>query len=209
MMASHPRWCRPLDEWRRHLRGFIREAEPQARLELASFLDFRCVAGQAELARTLRAFVGEELAGTPALLPLLARDVAQYRPPKGLFGGLSAGPGGIDTKDVAAAIESVARLYALSHRLPETSTFDRLRRLEEVGAVSATGHEELAQAYGFVMTLRLRRQVSRLGSGQPADNEVDPRSLNHLEEGLLKQVLSLLGTFQKKIQSDFLGGAGL
>jgi CBS domain-containing protein len=75
--------------------------------------------------------------------------------------------------------------------------------------VSATGHEELAQAYDFVMTLRLRRQVSRLGSGQPADNEVDPRSLNHLEEGLLKQVLSLLGTFQKKIQYDYLGGAGL
>ena len=209
MMASQPRWCLSLDEWRRHLRGWIREAEPQARLELASFLDFRCVAGQAELARTLRAFVGEELAGTPALLPLLARDVAQYRPAKGLFGGLSSGPGGIDTKDVAAAIESVARLYALSHRLPETSTFDRLRRFEEVGAVSATGHEELAQAYDFVMTLRLRRQVSRLGSGQPADNEVDPRSLNHLEEGLLKQVFSLLGTFQKKIQYDFLGGAGL
>jgi PAS domain S-box-containing protein len=209
MMASQSRWCRSLDEWQRQLRGFIREAEPQARLEIASFLDFRCVAGQAALARTLRDFVGEELAGTPALLPLLARDVAQYRPPKGLFGGLSSGPGGIDTKDVAAAIESVARLYALRHRLPETSTFDRLRRLEEVGAVSATGHEELAQAYDFVMTLRLRRQVSRLRSGQPADNEVDPRSLNHLEEGLLKQVFSLLGTFQKKIQYDFLGGAGL
>ncbi|HSL85120.1 MAG TPA: DUF294 nucleotidyltransferase-like domain-containing protein [Thermoanaerobaculia bacterium] len=209
MVAANPRWCRSLEGWQRHLREWIRQPEPQSRLEFASFFDFRCVAGDPSLAQCLRDFVREELAHAPAFFPLLARDVVSYRPPTGLFGGLGSHSGGIDTKDAAAAIENLVRLYALQRGLEETGTFDRLRRLAEVGVLSATGGGELEQAYDFVMTLRLRRQEDRLRAGQPADNEVDPRSLNRLEEALLKQVFALIGTFQKKIQYDFLGAAGI
>jgi len=38
---------------------------------------------------------------------------------------------------------------------------------------------------------------------------VDPKSLNHLEENLLKEIFARIGTFQKMIHFDFLGAAGL
>lgn len=209
VMASNPRWCQPMDEWQRYFREWIRHAEPQNRLEFTTFFDLRGVCGDPGLARELGDFVVRELADAPAFFPLLARDVVQYKPPKGLFGGLAHGAGGIDTKDAAAAIENLARLYALSNGIRETSTFDRLRRLQEVNALSPSGHEELAQAYDFLLKLRLRRQAERLLAGLPADNEVDPKSLNHLEENLLKEIFARIGTFQKMIHFDFLGAAGL
>lgn len=209
MAAGDPRWCRSLTSWQHHLTRWIRRPEPQSRMEFASFFDFRCVAGDHALARQLREFVRGELGQAPAFFPLLARDVAEYRPPKGFFGGLGSPSGGLDAKDAAAAIENLARLYALQRGLDETGTFERLRRLGEIGALSPSGCEELEQAYDFVMSLRLRRQAGRLRAGQPADNEIDPRGLNHLEEALLKQVFAVIGTFQKTVQYDFLGAAGI
>jgi PAS domain S-box-containing protein len=209
VMASNPRWCQPLEQWQRYFRDWIRHAEPQNRLEFTTFFDFRGVCGDPGLALALGRFVLQELADSPAFFPLLARDVVQYKPPKGLFGGLGHGHGGIDTKDTAAAIENLARLFALYHGIRETSTFERLRRLQEAGALSPSGHEELSQGYDFLMKLRLRHQVERLLAGLPADNEVDPKSLNHLEESLLKEVFTQISTFHKKIHLDFLGSAGL
>ena len=98
-----------------------------------------------------------------------------------------------------------ARLYALRHDVPETSTFDRLRRLQELSVLTGTGYEDLTQAHDFLMALRLRHQAERLVSGLPADNDLELRHLTNIEEGLLKQVFSQILTIQKKIGFDFLG----
>lgn len=209
MMASNPRWCQPLGQWKAQFREWVRRAEPQGRLEFATFLDLRRVAGDPALAAELRGLLRQEIAGEPSFLPLLAQDVIRYKPPKGLLGGLPHGHHPIDAKDAAAAIVNLARLYALQHGLPDTSTWERLRRLQERGVFSAAGHEELARAYDFLMDLRLGHQGERLLAGLPADNLIEPRALNQLDESLLKQVFSQVGTFQKKVQYDFLGGSAI
>ena len=46
-----------------------------------------------------------------------------------------------------------------------------------------------------------------LGQGEPADNAVNPKTLTHLQQAVLKQALSVVAVVQKKISYDFLGMA--
>jgi CBS domain-containing protein len=208
MMARNPRWCRPLAKWREHFSRWIGLAEPNNLLEFNTFFDFRCVMGEAGLASSLRRHVRRELEVTPAFLGHMTRESLQYKPPLGFFGNLvTHGQGTLNVKDAIAPIVNFARLYALRHGISEASTFDRLRRLQELGELSLSSYEDIAQAYDFLMGLRLRHQTDRLSTGLPADNELDLKTLTHLEESSLKQVFSQIALIQKKASFDFLGMA--
>lgn len=206
MMARNPRWCQPLSAWREHFRGWIHLPEPQNLLEFSTFFDFRCLAGEPRLAQDLRALVKEELAASPAFLGHMAQATLHYKAPLGFFGNLVPhAHHSVDIKEALAPLVHIARLYALRHDLQERSTLDRFRRLQEMGMLSATGFEELSQAYDFALTFRLKHQADFLAAGASADNRVDLKSLTHLEESMLKQAFAQVSLLQKKVSFDFLG----
>lgn len=206
MMARNPRWCQSLAGWREHFRGWIRLPEPQNMLEFSTFFDFRCIFGESSLAHALRAQVREELAATPAFLGHMAQATLHYKAPLGFFGNLvPSAHRSLDLKEALAPLVHIARLYALRHDLPERSTLDRFRRLQAMGLLSATGFEELSQAYDFAVAFRLKHQAELLVAGDPADNIVDLRTLTHVEESLLKQAFAQISLLQKKVGFDFLG----
>ena len=59
----------------------------------------------------------------------------------------------------------------------------------------------------MLLQLRLTRQAQALAQGEPADNAVNPKTLTHLQQAVLKQALSVVAVVQKKISYDFLGMA--
>ena len=210
MMARNPRWCQPLAQWKSYFSEWIRLAEPQNLMEFNTFFDFRCVHGKASLASSLRSHIRTELASTEPFFLYLAQDTLQYKPPLGFFGKIvtgtdSQGHKTFNVKDAMASIVNFARLYALRHKVDETSTFDRLRRLHELGVLASTSYEDLSQAHDFLMALRLRHQADRLTTGLAADNDIELRALTNIEEGMLKQVFSQIITIQKKVGFDFPG----
>ena len=206
MMARNPRWCQPLSAWRSHFQGWIQLPEPQNLLEFSTFFDFRCLSGEPSLALNLRNLVQEELAATPAFLGHLAQATLHHKAPLGFFGNLVPhAHHAVDIKEALAPLVHIARLYALRHNLPERSTLERFQRLKEMGILSATGFEELAQAYDFAVSFRLKHQADALAAGTPADNLVDLKSLTHLEESQLKQAFGQVSLLQKKVSFDFLG----
>jgi PAS domain S-box-containing protein len=206
MMARNPRWCQSLAAWREHFRGWIRLPEPQNLLEFSTFFDFRCISGEPSLVKTLREQVREELAATPAFLGHMAQATIQYKASLGFFGNLVPHPHrSLDLKEALAPLVHIARLYALRHDLPERSTLDRFRHLQEMGLLSTSGFEELSQSYDFALAFRLKHQAELLVSGAPADNMVELKNLTHLEESLLKQAFTQVSLLQKKVGFDFLG----
>lgn len=202
MMARNPRWRRSLESWKGLFSTWFGGGEPAELLELATFFDFRCAHGDASMAQELKRHVLEEARQSPAFLAHLARQVVQFRVP-----GTFLGRGRLDLKELQGPLVAFARLYALRHGMAETSTYERLRRLHELGALSPSGFEEAIQLLDFLFALRLRRQAERLTQGLPADNLLDPRDLTHLEEKMLKQAGTLIATLQKKAGYDFLGSA--
>lgn len=202
MMASNPRWCQTLDGWKAYFTTWFRGGEPTELLEFATFFDFRCIHGDPALAQALRRHILDEAKESSSFMGHLARQVVQYR-----TSGSFLGRARLDLKELQAPIVAFARLYALRHGIPETSTYERLRRLHELGALSRNGFEEAIQALDFLMTLRLRHQAERMADGLPPDNLLDPKGLTHLEERLLKQVASQTAILQKKVGYDFMGSA--
>ncbi len=212
-MASNPRWCQPLPEWKRYFGDWISKAESQELLEFSIFFDFRTVHGDAGLAHELRRHIHGVLSANPGFFPHFARQALMFVPPVRLFGGiyLSGGSaehaGMLNLKDALMPVVDFARLYALRHQVDHTHTLDRIDALLERDVVVQSSRDDITTCYDVIMRLRLQRQLDALKAGQPFDNTIHPRQLRHVDEMLLRQAFSLIAAVQKKINYDFFGTA--
>jgi PAS domain S-box-containing protein len=210
IMANNPRWCQPLQSWKRVFSDWLQTAEPQHILDLQIFFDFRTVFGTAEYSHELRRHIDEVLAQEPPFLLHYAQYCLQYKSPIGFFGHLvlgggKDGPRKVQIKEAIMPVVNFARLYAFRHGVRETNTLDRLRKLLELGELKGTLPDETMKAYDYVMQLRLAWQGRAAERGLAPTNEIDPKELAHLEEGFLKQAFVQIAAIQKKISYDFLG----
>jgi PAS domain S-box-containing protein len=212
IMAKNPKWCASLTDWQRVATEWIRKAEPQQLLEFNIFLDFRAVAGQAELARQLRLHVNMTLQAHPPFLPFLALDLMRFRPPPNRLARWLYPPGKrakaslLDLKEAMMPLVGFARLYALRHRLDETHTLDRLEALNRRNLTSESDLRETAVAYDSLLRLRLLHQTECLQENRPLDNTIDERRLDPVQQSLLREAFARIAAIQKKISYDFLGG---
>jgi CBS domain-containing protein len=212
MMAKSPRWCAPLSVWKEHFSGWIHVAEPKALLDFNTCFDFRCIHGDERLAAEVRRHALKEIARTTSFPVHLAQNALHHRPLLGFFGKIAAeadvhgSQRTFNVKEATAPIVSLARLYALRAGAAETSTFDRLGRLQATGVLTRAGGEEISQAYQFLMSLRLAHQMDSVRAGLEPTNHISIKALTQIEETMLKQIFSQIAVFQKKISFDFLGG---
>jgi CBS domain-containing protein len=212
-MASNPRWCQPLPEWKRCFSDWITKAEPQELLEFSIFFDFRTVHGDAGLAQELRRHVHDVLGANPGFFPHFARQALMFVPPVRLFGGIYLGGGSVEhagmlnLKDALMPVVDFARLYALRHQVDHTHTLDRIDALAERDVLVQASRDDITTCYDVIMRLRLQRQLDALKAGHPPDNAIQPRQLRRVDEMLLRQAFSLIAAVQKKINYDFFGTA--
>ncbi len=114
-----------------------------------------------------------------------------------------------DIKSSMMPIVDYARIYALQHNIAATNTFERLRQLHEKAILSRQNYQEMVQAYGYLMQIRLRTQAEAVlqGNSKP-DNYVSPGALTYIEQKLLKEIFSQTKNFQAKLSYDFTGQLG-
>ena len=212
VMFSNSKWRRPLTGWKKYFQQWVTGSTPEDLLKFNIFFDFRAVGSEREFPDELRSTVHKVIAEYPPFFLHFAQNALLYKPPIGLLGKIVVDSGGgkpntINIKDAMLSVVNFARLYSLKHRLVETNTLDRLRRLYELQVLRKSFYEEAAHAYSFMMELRLNHQSQALLAGREPDNSVDPKSLNQMQESMLRQAFSLLGVVRKKISHDFLGMA--
>jgi len=66
-----------------------------------------------------------------------------------------------------------------------------------------SSHDELAQAYAFLMQVRLTHQAAQAGAGAPPDNLIDLGGLTQLERSMLKKLFADITVFQARLETDF------
>jgi CBS domain-containing protein len=187
-------WCRPIEEFRGLLRGWVDVPEPQALLRAEVFLDLRPVDGDLPVDLLYAVLASGEL--RPRFLVMLAGAAVTFRPPIGLFGRLRV-EGSVDVKRAGiAAIVLLARLYALAAGSPARSTALRLAAAADAGWISRPRAATLTEAYRFLTGLRLRHQIEQAGRGEPADNMVPLAALTRSEQQQLREVLRAVRDLQ-------------
>jgi CBS domain-containing protein len=209
IMARNPRWCLTLEEWQRVFNGWIRNTQPEALLNAAIFFDFRPLAGDASLAGELRESVLAQTRGNPAFGRAMVENASRSRPPLGLLDGFVADddaqfPGTLELKAFGARpFVDAARVLALAHALPPTSTAARLRA---AGAAGVLPQEEVAasvEAFHFIQGLRLRRQHLERDVPPGAENRIDPDKLNQVDRRILRAAFRQAALLQERLRMDF------
>jgi CBS domain-containing protein len=200
------RWHAPVSEWTRRFEGWIDSPQPQALLEASIFFDYRRVAGELPL-DALDAVVAQA-PRKPAFLRFLARSAMEFRPPASLLLRLRGESSEVDLKlHGISPIVFLARCYALEAGTAARNTLDRLEAAARAGVLSRESEENVAEAYRFLLGLRLRRQLAMIGEGTPPTNRVALSQLSAVERTRLKEAFRVIRSWQERaafhFKSDF------
>jgi CBS domain-containing protein len=181
-------------------------------LQASIFFDFRGAYGDFSLVENLQRSLYRTLDGWPGFFRHLSENALQVKPPLGFFRNFVVESMGghrnvLDIKSAMVPIVDFARVYALKNKIPETNTMDRLKQLLARNALSKQAYDDLQQGYGFMMQLRIIRQIKTIADdGRAPDNYINPQKLSQLEQIMLKEIFKCLEKYQNKLSFDFLGG---
>ncbi len=209
IMAANPKWCLSLSEWKKHFSKWILEATPESILEVNVFFDVRCAYGDEGLARELRSYVQALTEQNPEFFIHYARNCLGYKAPLGLLGRIRTERHGerktINVKECIKPIETLARIYALRHKVSDPGTLERLHELRKMGVLQEETCRELVYVFNYLWQLRFFNQIAAgIEPGTNAD-ELDISSLTDVERDNLQSVLSRIPVFQTRLSYDFLG----
>ncbi len=212
MMASNPRWCTSLSNWKAYFKEWLSNSEPKSLLEISVFFDFNPVCGNSEIAAELRDYIGKESKNKGAFYFNLAQSIMQFKPPLNLLGNIvsdsTSHQDSLDIKNAIAPLVMMIRLYAIQSGLAETNTIDRLWKLEANNIFNKTFAQEFNFNYLHLMELRLQHQLDQIESGEKPDNYINSRKLSETERILLKRIFAQYSAYQSKIGYEFTGNRG-
>ena len=213
IMASNPRWCLHLHEWRERFMDWMDEGNPEALLNATIFFDLRPLHGELGLARNLISWLGASAAENRRFLFLMADNALRRRPPLGFFhdfavekDGRFAGTLDLKVNGVTLFVDA-ARLYSLRCALDVANTEERLAFAGEKRSLPRSEVQDWINAFRFIQMLRLKHQQACHALGLTMHNHIDPRTLDAGEHHALLDALRQARALQRRVSMDFLGGS--
>jgi CBS domain-containing protein len=191
-MAVHRAMRRPVQEWATRFRTWTAQPDADALILSSIGFDFRAVAGTLDAEGPLDDAVADARANE-GFLRLLGRVALREEPPTGFLRGLvvqakGEHAGQLDLKHGGITIvTSIARARGIAAGTAVKDTLGRLRAAVEAGTLSERSGEDLAEAFRFLIDLRLRHQVAQVRRGEPAEDFVDPKQLGAIERAGLRE----------------------
>jgi CBS domain-containing protein len=188
-----------LSEWRRRFDAAVDGPLPH---EAELWLDCRRVGGRLDVA-PLEASLSRA-ARAPLLLHLLAREALAFRPPAPLLLRLRPSTA-VDLKlHGLVPIVFLARCYALEAGSVARGTPERLDAARRGGALAAGNHAAVAEAYRFLLALRLRLQLRALSAGGPFRDRFPAAALAPPDRASLRRAFGAIRRWQESAGYHFL-----
>ena len=182
------RWHHSEDWWAHRFEQWISRPEPQALVDAGIFFDFRKVAGTLDLEPLEQVVDGAR--GADLFLAQMAASAVSFQPPVGVFRRVLTRDGAVDLKRGAVmGVVALARVYALAGGSRARATLERLKAAAQAGVFSTEDGDNLAEAFRFVLSIRLAAQLEEVETGRAPDNDVELQSLAPLERHHLKDAL--------------------
>jgi CBS domain-containing protein len=216
VMARYPKWCRSQSEWKTVLLDWFKRPTPEKILDAHIFFDFRVLAGEVQLAESLRDWLTQEVRSQPLFLRELAQDalrsrvgelprpvffsaLARWFRKKGMQGNWLS-PAYLDIKrDATAPVVAWTRVLSLMRGVSVTSTDERIQGLETQGAIQRSEGQAFREAFDLTQRFRLRAQLA--GSDNPNELALDPLSLHEIDQ--LTNALDVLANLKGALRLEF------
>jgi CBS domain-containing protein len=207
-MASNPKWCLSLEEWKHTFNGWIGGGSPESLLNASIFFDFRSLYGAQHLAEDLRDWLARVASDNSRFLYMMAENALHNRPPLGVVRDFVLGKENkLDLKmNGITPFVDAARIFSLAAGVTQTNTIQRLR----LSAAKMNMHESEIDAWIdallFIQVLRLRHhdEASAQGASNDAlDNKIDPEKLNELDRRILKEAFRQARKLQARLAMEY------
>ncbi|MEL6668728.1 MAG: DUF294 nucleotidyltransferase-like domain-containing protein [Bacteroidota bacterium] len=206
MMASNPRWCRSLSDWKEEFGSWISSPNSESLLNTSIFFDFRNVYGEASFTESLTEFLFERLQQSSLFLNYLARAALQNPAPLTFFRNFMVERSGehknqFDLKSrVMMPLTDAARVLVLLAKIGGVNnTFRRYELLAEREPQNAELYRDAAQAYEYLIRLRALFGLRRSDSGR----FLEPSELSRLQRILLRNTFTPVKEIQSLLEVRF------
>lgn len=208
IMASNPKWCLSLEEWKHTFNGWISGGSPEALLNASIFFDFRALYGAEHLAGDLRGWLAHVASDNTRFLHMMAENALRNRPPLGVVRDFVLGKENkLDLKlNGITPFVDAARIFGLAAGVTQTNTIQRLRASAEKMNIHESEIDAWVDALLFIQVLRLRHhdEVSAQGADDDAlDNLIDPEKLNELDRRILKEAFRQARKLQARLAMEY------
>ena len=206
IMASNPKWCLSLEEWKKTFAEWIDHGSPEDLLNASIFFDFRSLFGNASLATALRDWLGKKISGTPRFLHQMAANALRNRPPLGVVREFVVDQQ--HTLDIklngTTPFVDTARILSLAAGSTATGTVQRLRDIVNPQYASTAAEiEGWIEAFHFLQTLRLLHQYECSKQGMAMNNHINPKLLNDLDRRILKEAFRQARKMQSRLAMEY------
>jgi CBS domain-containing protein len=209
IMASNPKWCQSVEEWRATFANWIHRSDAPALLHASVFFDFRPLYGVHALSDTLREWLNGSIKDNRLFLKRMAENALANHPPLGLVRDFVVSSDGAQAHTLDLKINGItpfvdaARIFALYAGVGETGTAARLRAAARAWKMSADEVEAWVAAFHFIQLLRVRHQHLAQTRGEIVGNRIDPEQLNALDRRILKEAFRQARKLQAVMSSYF------
>ncbi|MDX5338781.1 MAG: DUF294 nucleotidyltransferase-like domain-containing protein [Cyclobacteriaceae bacterium] len=209
LMAMNPKWTHSLSHWKRNYDTWVSDASQETAMNYSTFFDCRAIYGEFNLLEELQAHMGMLIEKAPERFFVnLGHNALQYEAPLTFFKKIRTeeieGEKQLNLKKTMRPIVDLARVYALKHRIFETSTTKRISQLGEKGVFSQKEIQELTHAFEYLMSLRLENQaVLILEKHTKPKNFLLIKSLTKVQQVTLIEIFKVIEEFQARIKISF------
>ena len=206
MMASNPKWCLSLGEWKNMVHHWITNTGKTEVLLTFIFFDYSLAYGDGELANSLSEFIFEDVKANPVFYVHLVSGALQSPSPTGFFRQFLLEQDGAN-KDffniknrALMPLADAARVLILSHSIKSISnTVERFEKLAELEPDNSELYTSCAYAYKVLLKFRTQQGLAHNDSGQYIALE----SLSKSEKIKLKSTFKTIKELQEIISIRF------
>jgi CBS domain-containing protein len=171
---------------------------------LATFVFFDCrpIYGQYELAMEAARHILELLDEGKSFAREMAKTAILHKTPLGFFKRLVVEKSGehknklnLKLNGLTPLVDAI-RTLALSQKVFETNTLDRISALVEKESLTPGEADDLRDAFNVIMLIRVRHHVNVLRQGGVPDNYINPDELSIIQRTMLKEAFKTIDRLQ-------------
>ncbi|MFZ2898926.1 MAG: DUF294 nucleotidyltransferase-like domain-containing protein [Saprospiraceae bacterium] len=205
IMASNPKWVKPLSGWKQQFTEWIEMPNDEGLSGVSIFFDFRPAYGDAKLTEALTEHIFQTIEGRSGFLSFFAQRALQHPAPTSFFGRLilEEKGGKKDAFDLKARamrpLDHAARVLAYANGIRGvTNTMERYAQLADT-LPDKKLFREASLAYGILLRYRAINGFNNQDSGR----YIFPKQLTRIERKTLESCFATVERVQGYIRTVF------
>ena len=205
VMASNPKWCLPIKEWKNQFKDWIKFPTSEKILNSIIFFDFELIYGNQDLYDEMAKSVFKYIQKQQIFLGFLSKATLDNPAPLGFFKQFLVEEDGenkdnFDIKSRAIRpLVDAARIFSLFYGISANNTITRYEILMEKEPQNSDVFESCANAFKILLQFRTSQGLTNNDSGK----FVDINSLSKADRLKLKSCFKPIKNVQESLKSRF------